>query len=226
MSGQQRTHKGHEARRQELLEAGLALFGTRSYEEVSIDDIAGALGVSKGLMYHYFGSKRGLYVEVIRLAAARLARTIEPAPERSPEENLVGGLNAYFDFVEERAEAYAALMQSGLGVDRAVGEILDETRYEIGAMLLRAVGIDEATPATRMAVRAWLGSVEAAGQDWIRHRDVAREDMINALSASLIVMLVRSFGQLDGQIVSELLGSELGRRMVEFFWNGFIRRGA
>jgi AcrR family transcriptional regulator len=56
-------------RRTQLLELGLRLFTDRSYDELSIDDIARAAGISKGLLYHYFPSKRDYYVEVVRRAA-------------------------------------------------------------------------------------------------------------------------------------------------------------
>ena len=59
-------------RRAQLLELGLRLFGDRSYDDVSIDDIAREAGVSKGLLYHYFGSKRVFYAACVEHAAASL----------------------------------------------------------------------------------------------------------------------------------------------------------
>ncbi|MBC7173252.1 MAG: TetR family transcriptional regulator, partial [Polyangiaceae bacterium] len=41
-----------EERREQLLELGLELFSTRTYEDLSIDEIAQAAGMSKGLLYH------------------------------------------------------------------------------------------------------------------------------------------------------------------------------
>jgi AcrR family transcriptional regulator len=54
-----------DARRAELLRAGERVFTEAAYEDVSIEDIALAAGVSKNLLYHYFEGKRGLYLETI-----------------------------------------------------------------------------------------------------------------------------------------------------------------
>ena len=73
-------------RRAQLLELGLRLFGTRPYDEVSIDDIAADAGVSKGLLYHYFGSKRAFYVATVQHAAAVLLEALT-----SVDQDLPGG---------------------------------------------------------------------------------------------------------------------------------------
>ncbi|MEO5770206.1 MAG: helix-turn-helix domain-containing protein, partial [Polyangia bacterium] len=59
-------------RRTLLLELGIRLFSTHSYEDISVDDVAVAAGMSKGLLYHYFKGKREFYVETIRAASLRL----------------------------------------------------------------------------------------------------------------------------------------------------------
>lgn len=53
-------------RRQRLVEIGMDLFGHRSYEEISIDDIAAMADISKGLLYYYFPTKHDFYIAVIR----------------------------------------------------------------------------------------------------------------------------------------------------------------
>src|SRR5947207_1236868 len=59
-------------RREKLLESGRELFSKRSYDEISIDDIARAAGISKGLLYHYYPTKREFYVGTIRAAAGEM----------------------------------------------------------------------------------------------------------------------------------------------------------
>src|SRR5688572_23935942 len=56
-------------RRTQLLDLGRELFNTRPFDDISIDEIAAAAGISKGLLYHYFPSKRHFYVETVREAA-------------------------------------------------------------------------------------------------------------------------------------------------------------
>lgn len=173
-----------EARRAQLLARGLALFGGRSYEEVSIDDIARDAGVSKGLLYHYFGSKRAFYTAVVRHAAERLVEAITPPPALEGAARGMAGLQAYLDFVEDRADAYIAVVHGGLGADGEIRAILEQTRSRIVGFVLEGIGVQE-RPAFRMAARAWLGAVESASLDWLIHRDLPRAELLQVLLASL-----------------------------------------
>lgn len=56
-----------EKRRQEILAAGLNLFIQKGYSGTTIKDIAGAVGMSVGLLFHYFASKEELYMELVKL---------------------------------------------------------------------------------------------------------------------------------------------------------------
>lgn len=172
-------------RRAQLLALGLKLFSERAYDDVSIDDIAEQAGISKGLLYHYFGSKRELYVATVREAAALLERRIAPDPALPLEARAGAGIDAYLAFVEERAGAFAALMRSGLGVDPEVSAIVEETRGRIVTILLENLGLSEPRPAFRFALRSWVGLVEAASLAWIDRRDVGRDAVAQLALQSL-----------------------------------------
>ena len=60
-----------DARRAQLLALGLVAFSERTYDDVSIEDIATTAGVSKGLVYHYFPSKRDFYIAALEDAAGK-----------------------------------------------------------------------------------------------------------------------------------------------------------
>lgn len=190
MDDRERTYLSRDERRAQLLAVGLQLFSSLPYDDVSIDAIASGAGVSKGLLYHYFGSKRGLYVTVVRHAAGELLATLAPDRERTGVDNARAGLVAYLRFVDDRADAYLALMSGGLGADPEVQATLEATREVIAAQLLVGAGLESAGPAARLAVRAWLGGVEAASLDWLRRRDVGMDVLVDLFSASLFVHLV------------------------------------
>jgi AcrR family transcriptional regulator len=107
-------------RRAQLLALGLQLFGERSYDEVSIDELAREAQISKGLLYHYFPTKRDLYTAALRHAAQQLLDETMPPPELLPEERARRGLETYLAFVERHGPAYVALMRGGLGADREI----------------------------------------------------------------------------------------------------------
>ncbi|HJL16357.1 MAG TPA: TetR/AcrR family transcriptional regulator [Sandaracinaceae bacterium LLY-WYZ-13_1] len=172
-------------RRAQLLELGLRLFSERAYDEVSIDDIAREAGVSKGLLYHYFGGKRAFYVACVDAAAAALVERTEPTHELSEPDRARRGLEAYLDFVEERAGAYGALMRSGIGHDPEVAAILEGARRAIVDRMLEGMGVRPPRPLVRLAARSWIGQVEAACLEWLERRDVPREALIRLLLGAL-----------------------------------------
>ena len=172
-------------RRQQLLDLGLRLFSERSYDDVSVDDIAREAGISKGLLYHYFPGKRVFYVATVRAAAAELLGRVEPDTSLPPPERAYCGLSEYLSFVEQRAGAYRALFSGGTGLDEEVASILESTRRAIVDQMLQGLGLEAPRPVFRLAARSWIGAVEAASLDWLRQPDVNRETLLNMLSRLL-----------------------------------------
>jgi AcrR family transcriptional regulator len=185
-------------RRAQLLEAGRALFNERAYDDIAIDDIAAAAGVSKGLLYHYFPSKRRFFVEAVRAAAVHMLAVTETEEREGvlPAERLRVGLDAYLDYVDQNARAYAALFRSGLGVDPEIWTIVESTRQAIADRIVLGLGVQNAPPLVRVALRGWIGTVESASLDWLEHRDVPRDKLRELLAAALEAsfMTVASLG--------------------------------
>lgn len=202
-----------DARRAQLLDLGLTLFSTRAYDDVSIDEIAREAGISKGLLYHYFGGKKAFYVAVVALAAGHLLQAVAPSVALPRPERARVGLGAYFDFVEARAPAFSALMRGGLGVDPEVGGIIDRTRQAIVAMILDGAGLTEPGPVFRAAARAWVGAVEAASLDWLEHRDVPREELISLLVAGLGGMFAQA------AVLDPVAGARLDLSALAGLWS-------
>jgi AcrR family transcriptional regulator len=170
-------------RRAQLIEAGAELFNARPYDEISIDEIAASAGISKGLLYHYFAGKRGLYVEVVRAESDRLREVTDAAGE----DPIRAGLDAFLDYVAGRAQAWSALMRGGIGSDVEVAEIVEGTRAELVERVIARhwTGRAAAPPALRAAVRGWQGFVEAATLDWIERGDLDRAALRELLALAL-----------------------------------------
>jgi AcrR family transcriptional regulator len=170
----------------QLLALGVGLFSERSYDDVAIDEIAARAGVSRGLLYHYFPSKRDFYVETVRWAAEQMQAEVEPEDETlAPIDRLREGLDRYLGFVERHAQAYATVLRSGIGSDAEVLAIVEATRAGITSRLLEGVGLATPRPHFRTAIRGWIGMVEGASLDWLDHRDVRRADLVEVLAAAL-----------------------------------------
>ncbi|HTJ41171.1 MAG TPA: TetR/AcrR family transcriptional regulator [Kofleriaceae bacterium] len=186
-------------RRAQLLALGMRLFAERTYDEISMDDLAREAGVSKGLVYHYFKTKRDFYVAGLReIARDLLEKTTTHAPELAPLERIKQGLDAYLDHVKSNARGFIALMRGGIGSDPEVASVVEGTRTAyVDRFLHDIAGTPLASFAAkntmiRTAFRGWLGFVEAASLDWLSHDDVdrvrLRDMMIEMLLSTLRVV--------------------------------------
>ncbi len=185
-----RTRLDTDERRGQLIARGRELFSKRPYDEISIDDIAEAVGVSKGLLYHYFDSKRRFYVETVRATLEEMRDVTEPDPTLSPLEQLEASLDRYLDYIERHGSAYETLIRRGIGSDPEVEALVEEERLVVIHRVLRGLGLAEAPPLVRISLRAWLGLVDAACIDWMEHRDVDRNAVRSLLTTSLEAVLV------------------------------------
>ncbi len=190
MAERPRTYLQRDTRRQKLLELGLRLFSTRSYEDVSIDDVAREAGMSRGLLYHYFGGKRAFYTEVVRYAVEQLLERLVIDPALSGPDNLKRGLFDWFEFVAVQGEAYLAIMHGGIGADDAVLPIVEEARRVLIDRILEGLDAHDAPPIVRLAVRSWIGAVETAAMEWAIQREPEPPAIIDTLMAGLFAQLV------------------------------------
>ncbi len=180
-----RTRMPLDARREQLLDAGVALFANRSWEEVSIEEIAAAGRVSRGLLYHYFEGKRDYYLACIEHAAEQL-RGVEPELSIPAGEQLRIGLERFFASIEQHPETHAALRRVA-PADVQAEAILERDRELFTDRVLAGMPRAGAgSPLARVVARAWLGAVEAAGLHWLAHRDVPAEQLIDVLAQALI----------------------------------------
>lgn len=175
-----------DVRRSQLLGVAKRLFSERAYDEVSVDDVAAAAGVSKGLFYHYFDGKRGLYVATLEVAAEELLARTEPPAELPPEERLRAGLDAFLDYVAEQGDAFVALMRGGVGSDPEVAAIVSRTRERFVTRALEGLGAARPPAMLRIALAGWVGFAEAASIEWIAHKRVKREDVKELLASALL----------------------------------------
>jgi AcrR family transcriptional regulator len=175
-----------DARREQLVALGGEIFSERPFDEVSIDDIAAAAGISKGLLYHYFPSKRDFYVAVVREAADEM-QVVTDAPADLPAiERLSAGLDRYLEYVETHARGFATVLRAGIGSDPEVAAIVEEVRGAMAGRILDDLPIEGAVPpGVRIAVRGWVGFAEAASLEWVERREVTRDELRDLLIKAL-----------------------------------------
>jgi len=187
-----RARLGKDERQTQLLELGLREFALQPYDELSIDELAKRAGISKGLLYHYFPTKRDFYVATVREAARRLTEETLTADSLPPLERLERGLMAYLDFVERHSKAYAALMRGGIGADPEVAAIIEGTRQDLIARMMVGTPAPESAAeraSLKLALRGWIGFVEATAIEWALEHKPSRRALIELWSRVLFAVV-------------------------------------
>lgn len=160
----------HAARKRHIQESAAVLFAELGYERTSTAQICRAAGVSSGSLYHYFGSKKAIFIAVLtddqRDTAALLARGMHSEDR----------LRALLDFLDHLAAPAAehpivpklvleAMMQSHR--DPEVREVLEQTDADeqqgIAALIRRAAETHDVDPSLDPdETAAWLGAIIGA----------------------------------------------------------------
>ncbi|MEA3265339.1 MAG: TetR/AcrR family transcriptional regulator [Candidatus Fermentibacteria bacterium] len=98
--------KKKRAKREQLLNAGLTLLMNRPADKISMDDVAAEAGVTKPMVYYYFGSKLGFYEQLVEYTANSLQKMLQDClePDISFRELLQRIINARIDQLVTRPE--------------------------------------------------------------------------------------------------------------------------
>jgi len=187
-----------ESRREQLLDLGTRLLATRTLDEISIELLAEEAGISRGLLYHYFGSLREFHVAVVRRAVEDIYSITAPRDIDDPLEQLMVSVGAYLDYVAENYTGYVSLIRAAAGGNEEIQAIYRDARrsltdriFEIaGPGQLAALGVVD-SPATRMLLDAWAAMVESAVVTWVADpHGMARGDLLDRLTKALPGLLV------------------------------------
>lgn len=179
-----------DARREQILECATVLFGERPYAAVSTSDIAREAGVARGLLNHYFGTKRDLYLEVVRRMVL-LPDLADAAATRGPlRQRVARSVDWFLDVVAEHGRTFVAVTGAeGVGDDPEIERILAEADDAAARKVLHMVGLDPDDPAGRAVIRAYGGLVKAAVREWVRAETLSRAEVHRLLSQALVTIV-------------------------------------
>jgi AcrR family transcriptional regulator len=169
---------GVEERRQQLIGVALDLFSRRSPDDVSIDEIAAAAGISRPLVYHYFPGKLSLYEAALKRASDDLAeRFIEPQ-EGPLGARLLRVMRRYFDFVDQHGPGFSALMRGGPSVGSTnTNALIDGVRQAAYLQILAHLRIDRPPARLELVVRSWISLAESTALIWLDGRRIPRAEL-------------------------------------------------
>jgi AcrR family transcriptional regulator len=180
-------------RRRQLLQLAKVMFSNRSFDDVSIDDLARDAKISKGLLYHYFPTKRDLYVAGLREIADELVAAIEQVPDDlAPIERVRAGLDAYLDHIARHSRAFVSLMRGGIGSDPTIAAVIDGVRTRLFEQFVQGSPLAQALADNvrfQTAVRGWIGFVEAVTIDWCANPRLQRAEVRELLTEVLFEIM-------------------------------------
>ncbi len=168
-------------RRAQILELAKRAFSDRAYDDVSIDALAKAAKISKGLLYHYWPTKRDLYVAGLTQIADELVAAVTGVPrDLLPLDRVRASLDAYLDHITRHSRAFVSLMRGGIGSDPQVAAVVEGVRTRLFEQFLSGspfAGAAVDNPRFETAVRGWIGFVEGASIDWAARPRLTREEL-------------------------------------------------
>ncbi|MEX0992990.1 MAG: TetR/AcrR family transcriptional regulator [Solirubrobacterales bacterium] len=192
-------------REAQMIASAIEVFSKRGYDGASMDEIAKGAGITKPMVYAYFGSKQGLLAACIDRTASPMVESFEHDINRSlpPDEQLWQGICGYLSFVQQHRQWWSAIYleaASGAGEPAAA---VERVRASVAAVFSRMIG--EHAQATMPAAqnlliaralepvaRAFVGAAEALAAWWLEHPSEERD----MLAICLMNLTWRGFEQL------------------------------
>ncbi|MBZ4401725.1 TetR/AcrR family transcriptional regulator [Myxococcus faecalis] len=180
-------------RREQILEVATRLFGERPYADVSTTDIAKEAGVARGLLNHYFGQKRDLYLKVVKRMLLMPGLEEKVSNTGTLRERVERSVRWYLDTVATHGKTYVAVTAvGGIGADPEVERIISAADDVAAAKTLEFLGLKVEVGSDarhRAMMRSYSGMVKATIREWIRGGTLTREEAHLLLSESLITLV-------------------------------------
>lgn len=175
---------------EQTLAVAHALFAERGYAEVTMDEIASTVGVTKPLLYNYFGNKERLYIACLEQAGDSLTRTVGEAiaGTESPGDALGAGVRAFFAFLDSDRAAWAVLFDETLPKGGQVADRVADYRggiVELVSQSLIAQVPTERRDAAKVEIEALsaalLGAAEELARWWLRTQSISAAEAAELL---------------------------------------------
>ena len=191
-SPRKRVRMDRDERRRQILRAATRLFRDRPYSEVSVTDIAEAAGMAKGLLHHYFGSKRELYLEVVREVASLPSVPVPDDADLARDEVLSSGVSGFLTLISQNPQLWlSSVTVGGAERDDEVASILDEGKEVLADQTIAALGLNDRKddPILRALMRGYGGFVQELTVEWLGRKRLDEDQVRTAMLATLPLLI-------------------------------------
>ncbi|MDO3646521.1 TetR/AcrR family transcriptional regulator [Nocardia mangyaensis] len=171
------------------------MFGERPYAAVSTAELAQRAGVARGLINHYFGNKRDLYLAVVRRMVTLPRPERVSLPEGTLSERVDAIVGWLLDTIAEHGTTWVKVTShEGVGDDPEVQQILDQADDAAAERMLVMIGRPELAHSAqlRALVIAYAGLVKVAGREWITRGTLTRDQVHRLLADTLRTVITET----------------------------------
>jgi AcrR family transcriptional regulator len=201
--GAQQRRQLPDERRKAAIGATLRLLSTLPHDQILVEDIAVAAGMSRPLIYHYFGGKDQVVAAALRWYGHQLLTDVMTAASAAGPRWLAAGVHSYLDYVVGQTSRFATLVRYTRVPGTQMHSVLQEIRTRISLALYLKLAPASESPLLRLLTSGWIGQVESICQEWSTRRDPAREEL-EQLLCELLVSAVRAGAQVDTRMAGSL----------------------
>jgi AcrR family transcriptional regulator len=183
-------------RREQILAVAARHFEQRPYSGVSTGAIASEAGVGRPLINYYFGTKRELYLQVIRRFAmvppdvpAAVVRGLE---DDSLEARIRASLEYWLSLMSRHQSMWtSAISVEAFGQDPEIALIFEHADEVAATRMLEALGLATHPKRDRLhtLVQAYGGLAKAACRQWLVHGALTRSEVSVLLTQTLLTIL-------------------------------------
>ncbi len=187
MDVDRRTRLTPDERRAQLVALGVAFLVDHPLDELTIEGLSAQAGVSRGLLFHYFGSKQGLRRDVVRTARDSMLRATEPSGDLDPGARLRDTLTRIVQFVRDHRGTFFSLVRGVASGDAEVREVVEQARV-LQADRVIAVFLELGVADSRMlriALRSWVAFAEEALVESALNTEMPSDEIVAFLERSV-----------------------------------------
>lgn len=171
------------------MDAAGVLYSDRPYDEVSTAELAEAAGVARGLINHYFGDKRELFLEVMR-SSILMPEAALPDYDGLP---IAQRARLTMDWILDAATTYGQAWVAASGAANLHGAsdvqaIVDEADDRAARLVLDALGLPD-TPHLRARLRPLAALTKAVCREWLQRGTYTRDEALDLLTDSVLLFV-------------------------------------
>lgn len=176
-------------RRQQIVDAARVLYTDRAYDDVSTAEVAEAAGVARGLINHYFGDKRELFLQVMRDSILMPTQALPDYDGKTLEQRA----RLTMDWILDAATTYGQAWVSASGAANLHGSsdiqaVVDEADDRAARLVLDALGLPD-TPHLRARLRPTAALTKAVCREWLQRGTFTRDEALDLLTDSVLLFV-------------------------------------